>query len=504
MKTFLSIKELLEGNEFYIPYYHDEYNWNYSLNEKDPEQLNILLSNLEDFISGDCISEYYFGHFLFHEYEYNKFYIIDGVQRLTTILLLLLATINNISCERPLSKFELEILKLIINCKLINFMFNEGTSIFRLLEYIEIQHDEKPEITTKSEFLSNYNCSYFSIKNSEKSLFQLLELFYKILNANCSILTVKNQKIAINLYTFTNTKNLYCRNSETSFDLLKDKDCPIEVPLSIKSGINSLDELTDGFKTKEVTLLAAIPKVGQTSFALSLVKNMAIHNTIKIGYISLKDDEDYILNLISDIYPEAILEEINTEISSSKVSESIAKHYKLNTNSSIHLVCSNLTISELWYQSDLLSKEHEIDILIIDFVEDIKLGLEYIYEEVYNVNNINKTHVELKNIYLHLKDWANDLNLPIIALSKLGDIVGESGGDFKPKYQHITAFNLIDKYVNDILFLYRPHYYGFYEDDEGNDITEFAEIIRADKFNKYKEVAKLRYDDNKNEFSNFE
>lgn len=62
---------------FIIPSYQRAYSW-----EKDP--------NLEQFIEDlrDATGKYYFGHFLFEDTEeQNKLYLIDGQQRLTTIVI---------------------------------------------------------------------------------------------------------------------------------------------------------------------------------------------------------------------------------------------------------------------------------------------------------------------------------------------------------------------------------------------------------------------------------
>lgn len=85
LKNILSFKDLIENGFFKIPNYQRYYSW-------DEEQLQRFMLDLDEYNQ-----EYYLGHFLFESKQENRFNIIDGQQRLTTILLFLrsLYEINN-------------------------------------------------------------------------------------------------------------------------------------------------------------------------------------------------------------------------------------------------------------------------------------------------------------------------------------------------------------------------------------------------------------------------
>jgi uncharacterized protein with ParB-like and HNH nuclease domain len=52
--------------------------------------------------------KYYFGHFLFEEKDEKKFGIIDGQQRMTTIVIFLSALFSRLKQIRPLNETEQE------------------------------------------------------------------------------------------------------------------------------------------------------------------------------------------------------------------------------------------------------------------------------------------------------------------------------------------------------------------------------------------------------------
>jgi len=72
---------------------------------------------LEDYNRSSTKSKYYFGHFLFEEKSENKFGVIDGQQRLTTIVIFLSALFIRLKAIRQLSESEDESFEDIIKRK---------------------------------------------------------------------------------------------------------------------------------------------------------------------------------------------------------------------------------------------------------------------------------------------------------------------------------------------------------------------------------------------------
>ncbi|MCL2511829.1 MAG: DUF262 domain-containing protein, partial [Bacteroidales bacterium] len=92
MEASTTIKRMLAGNEIFVPAYQRAYSWDTEFDKnKTPKQVNEFLSDLEEYNKSETKSKYYFGHFLFEEKSDTKFGVVDGQQRLTTIMIFLSA-----------------------------------------------------------------------------------------------------------------------------------------------------------------------------------------------------------------------------------------------------------------------------------------------------------------------------------------------------------------------------------------------------------------------------
>ena len=91
MEASTTIEKMLSGNELFVPNYQRAYSWSTDLEGKKVKQVNQFLIDLEDYINSSTTSKYYFGHFLFKQRSDESYDVIDGQQRLTTIVIFLAA-----------------------------------------------------------------------------------------------------------------------------------------------------------------------------------------------------------------------------------------------------------------------------------------------------------------------------------------------------------------------------------------------------------------------------
>src|SRR5664280_1211896 len=90
MEASTTIKQMIAGNKIFVPNYQRAYSWETETDKnKSKKQVNVFLSDLEDYNKSSIHTPYYFGHFLFEEKQSNVFGVIDGQQRLTTIIIFL-------------------------------------------------------------------------------------------------------------------------------------------------------------------------------------------------------------------------------------------------------------------------------------------------------------------------------------------------------------------------------------------------------------------------------
>lgn len=99
-------------------------------------------------------------------------------------------------------------------------------------------------------------------------------------------------------------------------------------------------------------------------------------------------------------------------------------------------------------------------------------GIQYVFIDYVQLVSINTRHRnregEIKEIVTSLKQIAVETNTIIIASSQLSRAVETRGGDKRPLLSDLRESGAIEEEADRVLFLYRPEYYGFTEDEYGN------------------------------------
>ena len=86
---------------------------------------------------------------------------------------------------------------------------------------------------------------------------------------------------------------------------------------------------------------------------------------------------------------------------------------------------------------------------------------------------------EVAAISRSLKAIAKELNIPIIALSQMNRAAETRGGTRKPQLSDLRESGAIEQDADIVIFLYRPEYYGYKEDDSGRSLEGIADVIIA-------------------------
>ncbi len=85
MESSTTIRKMLANGQIIVPSYQRAYSW-----ERD-KQVSQFLQDLEEYRKSQSHSAYYFGHFLFENKGNDIYHIVDGQQRLTTIVIFVAA-----------------------------------------------------------------------------------------------------------------------------------------------------------------------------------------------------------------------------------------------------------------------------------------------------------------------------------------------------------------------------------------------------------------------------
>lgn len=255
-------------------------------------------------------------------------------------------------------------------------------------------------------------------------------------------------------------------------DLMKKAAQQAEGLSGIHSGFHSLDNITFGWQNSDLIIIAARPSMGKTAFALSMVKNMAVHYNTPVAFFSLEMSSIQLVNRlitnVTSIPAEKIktgkLEDYEWEQFDIKIKELMGAPIYLDDTAS-------LSVFELRTKARRLVREHKIKCIIIDYLQLMTAsGM-----------NVGSREQEVSIISRSLKGLAKELNIPVIALSQLNRNVETRQGieGKRPQLADLRESGAIEQDADIVCFIHRPEKYNILDDGCGNSYVGIAEILLA-------------------------
>ena len=212
--------------------------------------------------------------------------------------------------------------------------------------------------------------------------------------------------------------------------------------------------------------------MGKTAFVLSMAKNMAVDYNTPVAIFSLEmSNLQLVSRLISNI----------CEIEGSKIKSGRLTQLEWDQlNSRVRKLYSapmyvddtpSLSIFELRTKARRLVREHDIKIIIIDYLQLMNAsGMKF-----------GSREQEVSMISRSLKQLAKELNIPIVALSQLSRKVEDrTDKNNRPQLSDLRESGAIEQDADIVCFIHRPEYYTHSsEDASGRSIKGKAEFIVA-------------------------
>lgn len=216
MEASTTIQQMLAGNKIFVPSYQRAYSWETEFdNSKTPKQTNVFLSDLEDYNRSSTTSSYYFGHFLFEEKDKTTFGVVDGQQRMTTIVIFLSALFKKLESIRPLTEKE-EVAKE-------DMILRKSAHRFETVDYdkqlfkdyvVNQTKKDKNGLDTESAKRIVNAFDFFNAYFSDKDEIYLLKMLETVQNASCTTHPVKDESEAIQMFIFQNNRGKKPSNLE--------------------------------------------------------------------------------------------------------------------------------------------------------------------------------------------------------------------------------------------------------------------------------------------------
>jgi len=215
----------------------------------------------------------------------------------------------------------------------------------------------------------------------------------------------------------------------------------------ILTGIENLDNIIVGLRSTEMIVVAARPSIGKTSFALNIASNIGINNKKSIAFFSLEMSSEQLTRRLlcslaevseKDFY-EKRFEDNEFRKKWSQVTTA-AMHLK---NAEIYIdPTPGLSINELRAKALRLKHKHDIDVVIIDYLQLMKA----------DVGRNDNRQNEVAKISVGVKSLAKELNVPVIVLAQLNR---QAEQQERPKLSHLRESGAIEQDADIVMFLHR-------------------------------------------------
>ncbi len=235
----------------------------------------------------------------------------------------------------------------------------------------------------------------------------------------------------------------------------------------LKTGFRDLDKKTAGFQKGDLVIIGARPAMGKTTFAQNLAYNIASINKKGVLFFSMEMAANEIIDrMISDVsgVDNWKMRTGNlTDEEFSKIGDALGEMDEIP----IYIDdTSSMTIVELRNKARRAMHDHDIGIVIVDYLQLIQGSDRYKGNRVQEVTEISRG----------LKILARELEIPVIALAQLSrNVTGRD--DPRPVLSDLRESGSIEQDADLVMFLHRPDYYR--QNDDNYEETHITELLVA-------------------------
>lgn len=205
MEAVTTIRKMLSNNRIFVPSYQRAYSWDVDTEGSMQKQISTFLSDIKQHIDSGSKTPYYFGHFLFEDKGNDRFAIIDGQQRLTTIVIFLSALFRKLN--RELSEQEEQCREDIIKRGSI-YRFETVDYDAQILKDYVIDGTKtavRTETTSAERIKQAYDYFTKALGKSQDVMY-IKKTLDCVANASCTTHIVESEPEAIQMFIFQNDR----------------------------------------------------------------------------------------------------------------------------------------------------------------------------------------------------------------------------------------------------------------------------------------------------------
>lgn len=236
---------------------------------------------------------------------------------------------------------------------------------------------------------------------------------------------------------------------------------------TILTRFRDFDEMCDGLRLGEFIIIGGRPAMGKTQLLINFAIN--ISKTVPVLFFTLELSDYQLTNRIISTASGVSIKKISEQAFSYNQKNKIAqvetqlKDHQLFVND---MCTSSISTFNSYCEKEI--QENGIKVVIVDYLQLLSTK-----------SNPIELEIEMSVISETLKAIAVQYHVCVIAISQLSRKLESRKGAKQPILTDLPEFGSILPYADKVILLYRPEYYGFEKDGEGNDAKGVAEIILA-------------------------
>lgn len=219
-----------------------------------------------------------------------------------------------------------------------------------------------------------------------------------------------------------------------------------------------LDRALLGLQKGNLIVVAGRPGMGKTTVAWHIALNQAKQG-IPVGFFSLEmSDRELIHKMIS-----ADISVVTDKVRKGdmELDQWIRFDNRIGNMAGLPIQMNDragLTINQIISIAKNWVRKHKVEVIYIDYIGKIRTneGKKYGTREQ-----------EVSFISGALKDFAKQMNIPVVVLSQLSRAVEQRGGDKRPILSDLRESGAVEQDADVVIFCYRPEYYGLESDSDG-------------------------------------
>ena len=264
----------------------------------------------------------------------------------------------------------------------------------------------------------------------------------------------------------------------------------------LATGFTKLDALTSGWQPTDLIIIAARPGMGKTAFVISMAKNMAIDFNHGVALFSLEMSSVQLITRMISSETGLTSEKLRKGNLEPHEWEQLNVKVKKLSDAPIYIDDTPaLSIFDLRAKARRLESQHDVKILIIDYLQLMTAG-----------GAGGNREQEISMISRNLKALAKELDVPVIALSQLSRSVETRGGSKRPLLSDLRESGAIEQDADIVSFIFRPEYYGMteWDDDDHSPCEGQGEFIVAKHRNGGLDNIRLKFTGHLAKFSDLE